>query len=159
VSTISRLVSALIVGAGLLSSCTGGAAAVADAAPSDAADDGSTVCAIINPAPLPPEPEMCAAMMPGPCPELKSESCAYPTLEAVVQNVARDCGVYCGVGAVGFRNRCAVSLAFTKIGTVQGTTVDQALDCLRRRLIGASWLCAPSSAIWVRVFLGSCTIP
>ncbi len=93
------------------------------------------------------------------CPELEDDSCAYPTLAVVVGKVAADCGAYCGEGAIGVRNQCTVAVEFPKLGTVQGTTADQALDCLRQGLVGSSWRCAPSSPTWVPVFLGSCTIP
>jgi hypothetical protein len=109
---------------------------------------------------LPPAPPGCMAP-PNACMidmAMPPGSCLFTALRASVLPVFKDCGVGCGAINVAFRDGCmtAVFVVGDVIGAPTGPSA--AVLCLRQRLLGTSWSCAPPDG-WIRIFVDGCLTP
>lgn len=86
-----------------------------------------------------------------------SGSCNFSALSATMMDVAMGCGVYCGFMSLGMRSGCVVGINQLQLGTLAPQTPSGAEDCMKLRLLGTRWNCAPEDG-WVSVYLGSCTV-
>lgn len=85
------------------------------------------------------------------------DSCNFTPLSVTIANLAMDCGVYCGRMSVGMHSGCVAAVNPIQLTPLAPQTQEEAAACMKQRLIGTRWDCAPEEG-WVSIYLGSCTV-
>lgn len=85
-----------------------------------------------------------------------SNSCNFSQFSVTLAEASHDCGIYCGQMSIGMRSGCVAALNPEHFGVSAWQTPGEAETCVRQRLTGTRWSCAPTEG-WVSIYLGSCT--
>lgn len=88
-----------------------------------------------------------------PC-NVSANDCAVTTFNLTLDKWLVPCGFTCGQMAVGVREGC-VSEVTGNVGSVNGPTAPEVMECIRSALLGSRWSCAGRDG-WYPVVLGSC---
>jgi hypothetical protein len=89
---------------------------------------------------------------------MQAGSCLYTRLRASVVPILEDCGVACGAVSIGFRGGCMTAVFLDGDVIDSPTGPSASVLCLRMRLLGTSWSCAPPDG-WTRIFVAGCLTP